>query len=130
MLAEDIRYPEKQIIVFENRSSEHCTRKESHGFTSSQGETECEEGFLEQCGELDGKALHSIAYSFIELDKAVIHVISWKLVIGALEYIGISEKRWGQQIMLEPLLKITQEFGFYFGDVGMPCRQCSYNSTP
>ena len=53
-----------------------------------------------------------------------------KLVIGALEYIGISEKRLGQQIMLEPLLKITQEFGFYFGDVGMPCRQCSYNSTP
>ena len=42
-------------------------------------------------------------------------------MIGALEYIGISEKRLGQQIMLESLLNITQEFGFYFGDVVMPC---------
>ena len=44
-----------------------------------------------------------------------------KLVIRALEYIRISEKRLGQQIMLESLLNIAQEFGFYFGDVVMPC---------
>lgn len=50
------------------------------------------------------------------------HLFSFrKLVIGALEYIGISETRLEQQIMLEPLLNITQGFGFYFGDVGMPC---------
>ena len=50
------------------------------------------------------------------------HLFSFrKLVMGALEYIGISETRLEQQIMLEPLRNITQGFGFYFGDVGMPC---------